>query len=346
MAQTTIVTYGGVNDGDGTSYNTDQTVQSALFARKFGGEILTEFMDSNVFMDKHYTRTLTEGKSAKFPVFGQAGSEYFTPGNDLYTDQSAEANDYLKNIRRGERLIWVNDLCVAPTFVDELDELRDDYNGVRQIYAAELGRALAVRYDTNVCRAIQKAAKDTAAVTGGPAGGDDVIIDLAGGTNTGNPPASTEEEGDRIAAGLYEAAQKFDEADVPKEGRWTALTPSAFYKLVQSSKAINVDYRGEGSFAAGEVRMVAGIKVIMSNHIPSTNETANQPAGENNALYGDQSTSIGVVWHESAVGTVKMMDMGFEMEYDVSRQGWLLVAKMAVGHGVLRPEAAIRLLSE
>ena len=29
------------------------------------------------------------------------------------------------------------------------------------------------------------------------------------------------------------------------------------------------------------------------------------------------------------------------MEYDVRRQGTLMVAKYAMGHGVLRPEAAI-----
>jgi len=32
------------------------------------------------------------------------------------------------------------------------------------------------------------------------------------------------------------------------------------------------------------------------------------------------------------------MNLQTESEYDIRRQGTLLVAKMAVGHGVLRPE--------
>ena len=43
----------------------------------------------------------------------------------------------------------------------------------------------------------------------------------------------------------------------------------------------------------------------------------------------------------SAAGTVKLMDLATEMEYDIRRQGTLMVAKYAMGHGVLRPEAAV-----
>jgi hypothetical protein len=42
--------------------------------------------------------------------------------------------------------------------------------------------------------------------------------------------------------------------------------------------------------------------------------------------------------HPQAMGTVKLMDLSSEMEYDIRRQGTLMVSKMAVGHGILRPE--------
>jgi len=32
-----------------------------------------------------------------------------------------------------------------------------------------------------------------------------------------------------------------------------------------------------------------------------------------------------------------------EGEYQINRQGYLMVAKYAVGHGVLRPEAAVEI---
>jgi len=49
----------------------------------------------------------------------------------------------------------------------------------------------------------------------------------------------------------------------------------------------------------------------------------------------------GLVCHPSAVGTVKLLDLAVESEYDIRRQGTLMVAKYAMGHGVLRPEAAV-----
>jgi len=52
---------------------------------------------------------------------------------------------------------------------------------------------------------------------------------------------------------------------------------------------------------------------------------------------------VSVCAHASAVGTVKLLDLRTEMGYDIRRQGTLLVAKYAVGHGILRPEAAVNL---
>lgn len=47
--------------------------------------------------------------------------------------------------------------------------------------------------------------------------------------------------------------------------------------------------------------------------------------------------------HKSAVGTVKLMDLSTRMDYDPRRLGHQIVSKFAVGHGVLRPEAAVEL---
>ena len=60
----------------------------------------------------------------------------------------------------------------------------------------------------------------------------------------------------------------------------------------------------------------------------------------NDTDHGNFSTTVAVVFHKSAIGTVKLMDLGMESEYDIRRQGNLMVAKMALGHGILRPESA------
>jgi hypothetical protein len=49
------------------------------------------------------------------------------------------------------------------------------------------------------------------------------------------------------------------------------------------------------------------------------------------------------VFHRSAFGTVKLMDLAVEAERSVRHQGHLIVASYAMGHGILRPEAAVEI---
>ena len=51
----------------------------ALFLKKFSGEILQTFEESNVFKPLHTIRTIENGKSAQFPVTGIATANYHTP---------------------------------------------------------------------------------------------------------------------------------------------------------------------------------------------------------------------------------------------------------------------------
>ena len=81
---------------------------------------------------------------------------------------------------------------------------------------------------------------------------------------------------------------------------------------------------------------------MMSNNVPQSNVSSN-PSGANNTYSGDDSKTIGLVFHKSAVGTVKLMDMTTEIsgsDYGIMYQGTLMVAKYALGHGILRPECA------
>ena len=68
-------------------------------------------------------------------------------------------------------------------------------------------------------------------------------------------------------------------------------------------------------------------------------------AGNGVGYDGDFRNTFGIVSHSAAVGTVKLLDLATESEYQIERQGTLFVAKYAMGHGVLRPECAIELAS-
>ena len=55
----------------------------ALFLKKFSGEILQAFEESNIFKPLHTIRTIENGKSAQFPVTGIASANYHTPGENI-----------------------------------------------------------------------------------------------------------------------------------------------------------------------------------------------------------------------------------------------------------------------
>ena len=320
MANATVSRLGLVNN-TGTDFD-------ALFLKTFSGEILTAFAENNIFNEAmHTVRSIASGKSAQFPVLGTATAAYHTVGTPLVGANQIKAN---------EKIINIDDLLISQAFVADIDSLKNHYD-VRQTYSAELGKALARTFDQNVAKVIANASRASTTLSGGNGG---VVLTLASG-NT-NSAAVT---GDELAAAIYDIAQTFDERDIPTTDRFVVLPPAEYYKLAESAtRTIDVDFNpgGNGSFASGRVQQIAGMPVMMSNNVPQSNVGSN-PSGANNTYSGDDSKTIGLVFHKSAVGTVKLMDMTTEIsgsDYNLMYQGTLMVAKYALGHGILRPEAA------
>ena len=320
MANATVSRLGLVNN-TGTDFD-------ALFLKTFSGEILTAFAENNIFNEAmHTVRSIASGKSAQFPVLGTATAAYHTVGTPLVGANQIKAN---------EKIINIDDLLISQAFVADIDSLKNHYD-VRQTYSAELGKALARTFDQNVAKVIANASRASTTLSGGNGG---LVLTLASG-NT----ASANVTGDELAAAIYDIAQTFDERDIPTTDRFVVLPPAEYYKLAESAtRTIDVDFNpgGNGSFASGRVQQIAGMPVMMSNNVPQSNVGSN-PSGANNTYSGDDSKTIGLVFHKSAVGTVKLMDMTTEIsgsDYNLMYQGSLMVAKYALGHGILRPEAA------
>lgn len=295
-----------------------------LFLKVFSGEVLTSFDQSNVMMDKHMVRTITNGKSAQFPVMGRGSAEYHTPGEEI--NGSA--------IKHAERVITIDDLLISHTFIANIDEAKNHYD-VRSVYSKEMGAKLAKTMDTHVLQQGVLASRGSKTIDDADQFGGSRILDVV------DPADGT--YGDVLAEAMFEAAQLLDEKDVPEEDRYLFVRPNEFYAMARSTKILNRDWGGEGSYAGGNVIRVAGITIVKTNNLPSTNVTTGVAAGTGDKYTGDFSDTKGLVMHPSAVGTVKLMDLGMEGEYQIQRQGTLLVAKYAVGHGILRPEAAVEL---
>lgn len=309
-----------------------------MFLKVFSGEVLAAFEEANVMLPLTKVRNINSGKSAQFPLTGKASATYHVPGTSMF-DVTVDNGDYLETIQVGERTIAVDDLLVAPCFIDSLDEAMSHYD-YRGPFSAELGRALSYRLDKNLMK-IMFLASDDAASGALNAGAGRVQLDSTTDGSGTIADITTAE----VVDGLFTAAQNLDAGDVPEEGRYAIFEPALYYRMIQNAGSagivINRDFDGQGSIAEGAVMQVAGFDIYKANHVSDVRGEGNTSAnsGERNTYNGDFREFCGLYGHSEGIGTVKLKDISMETEYIIERQGNLMVAKVACGHGVLRAEA-------
>jgi hypothetical protein len=143
-----------------------------------------------------------------------------------------------------------------------------------------------------------------------------------------------------IIAAVYTAAQKFDEKNIPESDRYVLVSPATYWSIVTNDKILNKDFGGSnGVYSDGTVINVAGMKIVKTNNLSVNHTTATSTYPDYSSKYAvDATKTLALVMHPQALGTVKLMDLSSEMEWDMRRQVTLMVSKMLVGHGVLRPE--------
>ena len=305
MANATVNRFGSDNQaGD----------KIALFLKIFAGEVMTSFAQANVFMDKHLVRTIEHGKSATFPFTGRMTASDHTVGAEIVGQDGLQS----------ERVITIDNLVISDMFVAQVDELMNHYDA-RSIYSKEAGRALARKLDLEVAQVAYLAARKATVLTGGN-----------GGTQLTDANYRTVAED--LVTGIFAAQQALDEKDVPEDDRWAFVKPAQYYLLANHDRAINKDFSAKGSISEGKIIELAGLPIIKTNNLPTTNITTG------NAKYqGDFTNSAALVMWKQAVGTIKLLDIALDMEWDIRRQGTLIVAKMLVGHDYLRPDASVEL---
>ena len=175
----------------------------ALFLKKFSGEILQTFEESNIFKPLHTIRTIDSGKSAQFPVTGIASASYHTPGENI----ADGGNSYLSDVKKSEKIINIDKMLVASTFLANIDDVKNHYD-IRSVYANELGKALAVRFDTAIAKTFLAAARDSANLTTTSAGSTYDVAGEAFGRGSLDPTAVDTFTGAQLVGALFAAAQK------------------------------------------------------------------------------------------------------------------------------------------
>ena len=291
----------------------------ALFLKVYGGEVLSAFEEACVTQGKFMERNITSGKSAQFPATWKVTGRTHTAGAEIVGQTSNVA----------ERVITIDDLVIADVFLPNIDEAKSHYD-YRSEYSRQAGLALAYAMDKNLLQTAVLAARASATVTG-----------ATGGTALTSATTLYKTSAADLAAGIYAAVQAMDEKDVPDtDEKYVYLRPAQYYLLGQNTNMYHMDWAGanNGNYADGKVYKVGGATLVKTNHLPNTVISTGVTQYQ-----GDFSKTAALVCTKGAAGTVKLLDLAQEMQYDIRRQGTLIVSKYAVGHGILRPECAVEL---
>ena len=280
-------------------------------------------------MGRHIVRTIDAGKSAQFPVFGRAKAAYLKPGKSL--------DDLRENIAHNERIIYIDGLLTSSQMITDIDEAMRHYD-VRGEYSRQMGESLAIAADGAVlAEAAKLVVANTENITG--LGKGKLVTRQLASTDIG----ITEAMGKAIVNMLLEIKAEMSKNRVPETERYVFMKPEGTAALVASLVAINRDYGAVATITEGNVLRVAGFDILECPHLTDGGAAVNDGLLQGGghvfpASYKDSCLFIAM--HRTAVGTVKLRDLALEQARRPEYQADMLVAKYAMGHGGLRPEAA------
>ena len=300
----------------------------ALALKVFSGETLTAFQRTSVTSGRVMERTIASGKSAQFPVFGRTKAHYLKAGQNL--------DDLRENIKQNERVIKLDGLLTADTLIFDLDEFIAHYD-FRSPYAAELGNALAISHDASVLAELAKEALNEQENVEGNGKGGVITTKLDAGVVGIN-----KQTGLAIYQTLLEAKAKMSKNYVPATERYAYLDPEYHSALASAVEFLNRDYGASGTILEGNVIRLAGFDILECPHIVrGGDDNANVIQGEGHVFptqYADKHPII--ICHKTAAGVLRLKNLSMETGRRIEFQADQMIAKMAVGMGGLRPEAA------
>lgn len=297
-----------------------------LALKVFSGEVLKTYNVATKLKGRIRERTIKSGKSAQFPALGKAAAEYHTPGNVILG----------QDMNHGEKIIYIDDMLIASHFVSNYEEAMNHYE-TRSELAKQAGDALAQAYDQHGFAIATKAA--VSGTTG-------AVTEMGAATEAKIGAAPTVAN---IVDEIYASAAYLDGTNIPESDRVVFVTPDVYWDLIQDGSFLNRDFGNtNGSQASGGLMRVANMEVVSTNNLNlnfGVDTLAGRRAGSAVTDYTvDGSASVALIMQKQAIGSVKLMNLATEKDYQTNRQGTLMVTRMAVGHGVLRPEC-IRLIS-
>ncbi len=322
----------------------------ALFLKQFAGEVLNQFKPTNLALKLTRVRLIDSGKSASFPIIGRSKAKYHTAG-ELVSGNS---------IPHSEITVTIDDFAISPVFISELDEAMADYE-VRSHYTAECSASLSELIDRNIFRMVAKTAQITNESEAKAAGltplPDDKYI---------QPyvmPKGKALDGRELVNALYKVRTRFRKVDV-KQPLTAVFPPEQFEALTNASGHVNnmawmnsdVGATSTINSDSGTLK-IAGITVYESNQLPQLDESLGlideaEPladetlgSGRKEAYRGDYSRILGLVFARDCVATAVLRKLTTIVHApEATRLGHTIMAKVALGHNILRHQLATAIL--
>lgn len=296
--------------------------RDALFMKVFSGEVLTAFARNTVMMSRHQVRTIDHGKSASFAVMGRTRAKYLAPGNSL--------DDQRKKFEHTEKIIAIDGLLTADCLITDIDDAMNHYD-VRVEYSRQLGEALAQSADCAIINELANmAAKDATTKENIPDNGTGA--DKVKGTGaafefvTGLDISQEATYGNKLIEGLLAARAAFTKNYVPMGDRYCLLTPEGYSALIKALMPDSANYQALFDPNSGKLQTICGFEVIEVPHLLNEGVDGKHTL---NAKYTDAGLQ-GIVFHRSAVGTVKLKDLAMERARRAEYQADQIIAKYAI----------------
>lgn len=316
-----------------------------LFLKVYAGEVLTAFEDMNIMKGLTRSRSISSGKSAQFPVVGVATAAYHVPGEDILRETSGTVTTpkYLSRPGTEEKVISIDNLLTSNVMISDIDEAMAHWD-VAQPYAVAQGRALAEKYDLSLMQVCFNGSEKSATLTSEGSWGN-------GGIQITDTDFTSSI--DSVLDTIEEAGRQLDEADIPAHDRHFVLKPERYRAIVSHIPANNaahnaplgsLDTPGVGAnVGMGTVQMYNGFHLHWSNRVEDLADLADNSAvetGQRGTDYtGDFTNVEAIFFQREGMATVELLGMQVQSEYMIEFQATAMVARFAVGHGVLHEAA-------
>ncbi|WVX92113.1 major capsid protein [Aeromonas phage phiA014S] len=323
----------------------------ALFLKVFGGEVLTAFERQAKTLSKVMVRTIANGKSAQFPVMGRTTARYLKQGESLDTGR--------KDIKHSEKVIAIDGLLATDVLIYDIEDAMNHYD-VRSEYSKQMGEALAMATDVANYAEMAKLVnlRATAASNENIAGLGASPMAIVGVQNL----TDAAKMGEYVIQALTIMRAEFTKRYVPTGDRTFFTSPDVYSMVLAALMPNAANYAALIDPETGNIRNVMGFEIVETPHMtqakaggavdtpadafdgtghifPATGVDVTTWGTATGATKIGADNVCGIAMHRSAIATLKLKDMALERARRPEYQADQIIAKYAMGHGGLRPEA-------